>query len=90
MTDYDTSKMSQKKRQAFPDSFGEECPACGEPFDAGASGGMITDGCGATIDCVAWVRICTIPEPRDVWGFFPSEVDMEGFTVVHKDEHIDI
>jgi len=82
-----SSKVSQRKRQALPDSFSEECPTCGEPFDGGSSGVMFPQE--NSIDSVAWVRVCFGPIP-DGWFDLPNEYANLPFCYVHKDEHVGV
>jgi len=87
MSEYNDSDVSREKRAMLPDSFGESCPNCGEPFDAGSSGILYPENVGT--DVRSWVRLCTGPIPDGDWFAVPViERDMP-FAYVHKDEHLD-
>lgn len=77
--------ISQHKRNIFPDEWGDECPACGDPFDAGSTGLIVADKF-RSLDTVAWVRICIGPPPEE-WNC-PGE-EIAAMNYVHKDEHVD-
>ena len=82
-----SSELSQRKRNALPESFSQECPSCGEPFDAGSSGVMYPSE--NTVDAVAWVRVCFGPIPDD-WFDVPNTQANLPFCYVHKDEHVEV
>lgn len=86
-----SAELSQAKRQHLPDEFGDECPICGEPFDAGSSGLIFGDH-ESTVDTVSWVRLCHGPKPKSGWFELPPELKDEtvAFSYVHKDEHIEV
>lgn len=86
-------ELQQAKREISPDDFGEECPACGEPFAVESSGIMFHD-VEQSIDAVSWVRFCLgdLPDHYDKKlmredGFDPETATM---AYIHKDEHIDV
>jgi len=87
MIEYDTAKRSQAKRQMLPDTFGGECPNCGEPFDSGSSGIFYPEESG--VDVRSWVRICTGEIPGEWFDVPATERDMP-FVYVHKDEHMEV
>lgn len=75
-----------------PDGWGDECPVCGEPFDADSAGVFWADEPQST-DVIAWVRMCTadvadhLRELVEDLGYDPDQVAM---TYPHKDTHIDV
>jgi hypothetical protein len=87
MSEYNTARRSQTKRQMLPDTFGRECPICGESFDTGSSGIFYPKESG--VDVRSWVRICTGPIPDEWSDVAPTERDIP-FVYVHKDEHISV
>lgn len=88
MSEYDSSDLSRRRRAAAPDWWGEECPVCGDPFDAGSSGWLWADEETAT-EVFSWVRLCTAPEPGGEFLAIPDEEDVGVFAFVHKDEHLE-
>lgn len=84
--------VSNYKRMMAPAGFGDECPVCGEPFDAG-SAGIIWPDEPAQIDAISWVRICYGPVADH---FHPAidgtewDPDDLAMAYIHKDEHIDV
>ena len=82
-----TDEKSRWKRNVLPEGFGQECPNCGEPFDAGSSGVMFSDDF-TQIDVFSWERVCVGPIPEEKW--FESDVlDDQPFMYVHKVEHLE-
>lgn len=75
-----------------PDGWGNECPVCGEPFDADSAGVIWADEPQET-DAISWVRMCTadvaehLRELVEDLGYDPDQIAM---LYVHKDEHIDV
>ena len=86
MSEYDTSDISQEKRKVLPNSFGAECPNCGQPFDVGSSGIIFPDGDGH--DVRSWVRMCIGDIPKNDWFTVPPKDEGLPFVYVHKDEHL--
>lgn len=87
----DDNQITREKRASAPDGFGDECPVCGESFDAGSSGVVWSDLYNST-DVRAWVRLCTGPLPAHLTEYVKEvhdhSVESVPFSYVHKDEHI--
>lgn len=79
------------KRDRAPEGFGEECPICGAPFDAGSSGAVWPDQPNST-DVRSHVRICTGRVPEFLRELYESihrfPVESIPYDYVHKDEHL--
>jgi len=82
MSEHDTNKISQEKRRLLPDSAGDECPVCGDPFDVGSTGYLFKD---RSTECFAWVRVCVGSKPE----YMPEVEEDAQFCYVHKDEHLE-
>jgi hypothetical protein len=86
-----------ERRRLAPDSWGEECPVCGEPFEPGNTGLVMGE---EMLDVIPIVRIC-IGEPvgwyADLVEHNPNLVPSAecgscdpSMMYVHTDEHIEV
>ena len=84
--------ITHYKRMMAPADFGDECPVCGEPFDAG-SAGIIWPDEPVQVDSISWVRVCYGPVADHL---LHATEDMQwdrddlSMAYIHKDEHIDV